>query len=284
MLKPSFYIQCGDYEATNSSVYRLFMEIGTRSFGYVLLDTRKMRPLLIKHFDIDIADVKASAESIREIIEEDELLTRDINEIIVMYGFSESSLVPAPFFTPAISKELTELMYGNLSKDVILAEKIPWWEMHNVYRVPLDAYSFMQKKFKNASSWHLYSLLLKSHKMFSVVNEQDLMKLCFYNDKIVMTIFKGNRLQIIQSFIFQDPKDVLYAMLNVARQFDMDPQHMQVELSGRIDKHSVLYGEIVKYFAVISFEKMDDTIKIPEELNDYPLHYFSSLLKMSVCV
>ncbi len=35
-----------------------------------------------------------------------------------------------------MTRPVTDLIYGNLSHDLVLDEKIPWFEFHNVYRVP----------------------------------------------------------------------------------------------------------------------------------------------------
>jgi len=64
----------------------------------------------------------------------------------------------------------------------------------------------------------------------------------------------------------------------------MGQDEIILELSGLIEKQSELYNELQKYFLNISFDHMEDSIKITDELREYPLHYFSSLLKMAICV
>jgi hypothetical protein len=243
-----------------------------------------MNPESIRYYQFEHIKDKPLEELINEIIEEDDLFLKQTGEFFLVYNFEDSSLVPDKYFSIDTNKELTELVYGNLEKGFIFSEKIPWWELQNIYRVPTAVHNLLQQKFRDAKHWHAYSLLLKSHKMFTVKEGQDLLKVIFYADKIIITIFKAGQLQFIQTFIYYDVKDVLFHLLNCCKQFDINTEELQLEVSGLIDKHSTLFRELLKYFIHISFEEIGDTIKITDALNEYPLHYFSSLLKMAVCV
>ena len=46
-----------------------------------------------------------------------------------------------------MTRPVTDLIYGDLSQDLVLDEKIPWFEFHNVYRVPAKIHFLMQEKF-----------------------------------------------------------------------------------------------------------------------------------------
>ncbi len=284
MLKPAFNIQSGDTNTEVTKQYRLLLEVSAHSCSCLLFDVRKMSPECIRFFKFENIKDKPIEELLNEIIEEDEMFKKEISEHFFVYNFEDSSLIPDKFFSVDINKELTELIYGNLEKGIIFSEKIPWWELQNVYRVPTAVHNLLQQKFINAKHWHAYSLLLKSHKMFTIKEGQDLFKIIFYADKIIITVFKKGQLQLIQTFVYYDENDVVFDILNCAKQFDINVEDLPLELSGLIEKHSSLYRELTKYFAHIYFEQIGDTIKITDELNEYPLHYFSSLLKMAVCV
>ena len=284
MLKPAFNIQSANINPEVPKQLRLLIEVNLHSIGCLLFDVRKMSAECIRYYQFEHIKDKPLEELINEIIEEDNLFINEIPEIFFIYNFESSTLVPDKFFNADINKELTELIYGNLERGFIFSEKIPWWELQNVYRVPTAVHNLLQQKFSNGKHWHAYSLLLKSYKMFTAKEGEDLLKTIFYADKIIVIVFKKGQLQIIQTFIYYDVNDVLFYLLSCSKQFDMNAVQVQLEVSGLIDKHSSLFRELLKYFEHISFDEAGDTIKITDELNEFPLHYFSSLLKMAVCV
>jgi hypothetical protein len=284
MVKPAFYIRSENAGEENPMQHRLLMEVNAHSFSYVLLNLRGMSPAVIKNYQFAQMKDSSLEELLREIIPADEWLVQEVSEVFIVYNFEQSNLVPDQFSGPEINNELTELVYGNLEKGVVLSEKVPWWELCNVYRVPHGLYHLFQQKFINAKCWHAYSLLLKSHKMFNAVEGQDEMKVIFYTDKIVVLVFKAGQVQLIQTFNYQDRKDVLYYLLSCCTHFSLDPRTVLLTLSGFIDKHAAVYTELQKYFGQLVFDELDETIRATDELKEYPVHYFSSLLKMAVCV
>jgi len=284
MLKPVFNISHSHPGVEDLTQCRLLMEVSANSFSYVLLNLRGMRPIAIKYFQWNQFKTELLQDVLQEIIDQDELLAINPDETFLVYNFPESNLVPEKLFSIDANKQLTELVYGNLDKNLILSEKIPWWEFHNVYRIPTDAHRLLQKKFSAGRYWHFYSLQLKCHKMFNAREEPQYLKVFFYPDKIVVMIFKSGKLQLVQSFLYHDVKDVVYHLLNCCHQLNMSQDEIILELSGLIERDSTLYDELQKYFLHISFEEIEDSIKMTDELKEFPRHYFSSLLKMALCV
>ncbi|PWT77766.1 MAG: hypothetical protein C5B59_03115 [Bacteroidetes bacterium] len=287
MLKPDFHISNGETSGSRDdySQYRLLMELNARSFSYVLLNVRGMRPAVIKYFQWNQFKDSSIDEIMRDIVFEDEILTLPtIGEIFLVYNFPESSLVPERLFHPDLNQPLTDLVYGNLDKGLVINEKIPWWEFENVYRIPANLHKLMQQKFSSGKFWHFYSLQLKCHKMFTAKEENQLMKVFFYSDKMIVMVCRNGQLELFQSFSYQDSNDVAYNLLNCARQLRMEQEEISLQLSGLIEMKSALYEELQKYFLHITFDQLGDNIRITDEMREYPLHYFSSLLKMAICV
>jgi hypothetical protein len=283
MLKPAFQIKVSDISDDDLLQSRLLVEVNPDSFTYVLLNQRNMSPLAVKHFQMEHTKDKALTDSLREIIQEDELLGRPVKETLLVYNFPESSLVPEPLFSMDTNKELTDIVHGNLQKGLILSEKIPWWEFFNVYRISQDLHQLMQQQFTAGKYWHYYSLLLKSHKMFDSKEEADCMKVIFYADKMITLVLKKGKVHLMQTFPYQDTKDVSYHLLNCCHQLALSQDEVILQVGGLIDKQSTLSTELSKYFLQITFEEIDESIKVTDELKELPLHYFSSILKMAVC-
>jgi len=283
MIKPAFQIEVSDISEDELLQSRLLVEVNSNSFTYVLLNQRNMSPLAVKYFQLEPAKEKSLTASLREIIAEDPLLQRPVKETLLVYNFPESSLIPEPLFSMDTNKEMTDIVYGNLAKGLILTEKIPWWELFNVYRISPDIHHLLQQQFSAGTYWHYYSLLLKSYKMFDTHEQSDCIKVIFYSDKMITLILRQGKVHLMQTFQYQDTKDVAYHLLNCCQQFHISQEEVLLMVGGLIDRQSALSTELHKYFLQISFEEIDESIKVTDELKELPLHYFSSILKMAVC-
>jgi hypothetical protein len=100
-------------------------------------------------------------------------------------------------------------------------------------------------------------------------------KVQFYKSHIIVAALANRSLQIMQSFPYSTPADVLYNLLNICRQFDLKGALLQV--SGMIENDSSMLEELNKYFRNIVIE--DSTV--PElEISNHPSHYFTPFFKL----
>jgi hypothetical protein len=283
MHKPAFQIEVSSISEEELLQSRLLVEINPHAFTYVLLNQRNMSPLTVKHFQLEIGKENDLPETLREILGSDPLLRRPVKETLVIYNFPECSLVPEPLFSMENNREIIDTLHGNLQKGLILTEKIPWWELFNVYRVSPDLHSLLQNSFTAGKYWHYYSLLLKSYKMFDSTDPEDCIKVIFYSDKMVALAIRNGKVHLVQTFLYQDTKDVLYHLLNCCKLLGFDQEKVKLLVGGLIDRKSALSEELHKYFLRLQFDEIDESIKITDELKELPLHYFSNILKIAVC-
>lgn len=283
MHKPAFQIEVSDISDEDLLQSRLLVEVNPNAFTYVLLNQRNMSPLVVKYFQLEHSKDHPLTEVLREVLESDPLLKRSVKETLLVYNFPESSLVPEPLFTADSNREIIDTLHGNLQKGLILTEKIPWWEIFNVYRISPDLHHLLQQTFSAGKYWHYYSLMLKSYKMFDSTDPEDCIKVIFYADKMVALVIRNGKVQLVQTFLYHDTKDVAYHLLNCCHRLGLNQEEVKLLVGGLIDRQSTLSTELHKYFLRIQFEEIDESIKVTDELKELPLHYFSSILKMAVC-
>lgn len=283
MVKPAFQIEASRVTDEDLQHSRLLIEVGTNSFTYVVLNQRNMNPLVVKYYQLEHHKDRSLTDELREIFEGDPLLRRPVKETVLVYNFPESSIIPEPIFTMDTNKEIIDTIHGNLAKGLILTEKIPWWELFNVYRIYPELHHLLQHQFTAGKYWHYYSLMLKAYKMFDSTEPEDCIKVIFYSDKMVTLVILNGKVHLMQTFQYQDSKDVVYHLLNCCHQLGISQEEVKLLVGGLIDRQSALATELYKYFLRIHFEEIDESIKITDELKELPLHYFSSILKMAVC-
>ena len=262
----------------------LLMEVNPHGFSYIILHQVRQEVLDARYYTVPVSEDKILSEGLRAIIEADELLHSQFRQSIVLYNFAESLLVPDANFRLDNCRDLVELTYGTVSKGLILSEKVPLHPAHNVYRIAPDAHSIFQQKFTAGKYWHIYSLWLASIKSFSPdVEHAGQVHVLFYPDRMLVSVYKDERLQLVQTFLYQVPEDVVYFLLNICRQFDLSPEEAALVVSGYVEEDSALMTEVKKYFLHCIMDEPPQTFS-GSVFNPLPAHFFSSLLKMALCV
>lgn len=279
MIKPSFDIVPAESTREFLHQHLLLMEIGENMFSYIFFDRSEKRLLAFKSYPVEKQPEKPMGEVVAEILALDELLQGRPAETVILYGYPESSLIPDALFQNGVQKAAMELAYGNVHRGAMLEDTVESWSLHNVYRIPRETYGFLKQQFPHAKSRHVYSAWLSSFN-----GEEQALRLTFYPDHFMAAAIREGQLQIMQSFNYQTPEDVVYFLLAIGRETGLDPAQVPVYIQGLIDEQSSLFAEIRKYFMDIRLMPLPEAINTGELLHDYPLHYFTPILNLALCV
>lgn len=284
MIRPAFKIEHQQPSDDDLLQSLLLMEVNPHGFSYVILHQVRQEVLDARYYSVPVTEDKSLSDGLRAIIDADELLHSQFRQSIVLYNFAESLLVPDTSFRLENSRDLVELTSGTVAKGLILSEKVPQHPAHNVYRVTPDVHSLFQKKFTAGKYWHLYSLWLASIKSFSPdIDHTGHVHVLFYPDRMLVSVYQDAQLQLVQTFLYQVPEDAVYFLLNICRQFDLSPEEVALIIGGYAEEDSALITEVKKYFLHCIMDQPPQTFT-GSVFNPLPAHFFSSLLKMALCV
>lgn len=283
MTKPVFDIMPAAWAQDELSNSILLMEISEKLLGFLLYNKEQKQLLGLRQYHLDVTAERPTAQALNEIIANDALLSQNWKDAVVVYNFPDSSLLPEQYFDIGLNKSITDLLLGNAFKGQILSEKIPAWDVYNIYRIQRDIHGMFQQKFGGGRYWHYYSILL------SAIDKQlempaFMLQCVFYPEKFVVAFFKNKQLQLLQTCQYETPEDVSFFLLNICQQFEVTQENLKLVVGGLIEQQSALFTELLKYFQNIEFDRVPGAIETKELLKDYPEHYFSPILKMAICV
>jgi hypothetical protein len=283
MLKANFDIvpEMRDSDELRNS--QLLIEVGDKMFSYVIYHKEQRRFLGLRQYNLDYTPGKTMLENLLEIITNDELLQIPFKEAFIIYNYTDSNFLPEKVFHIELNQPVTEIIYGNAKKGLLLSEKVIGFKMYNIYRVPREIHALLQRKFASGNYWHYYTLLLNDGQMKTSPNEQ-VIKMVMRADQFLVAVFNGDNIQLVQSYTYQTPDDVSYYLLAICNRFKISQEKVTLVVSGLLDEQSRLYQELLKYFLQVQWDRLPDTVKLDAVFEAFPDHYFSPLLKMALCV
>jgi Protein of unknown function (DUF3822) len=285
MIKPAFHIEHEESSEDDYLQSLLLMEVNHHGLSYLVLHQVRQEVLDAKYYALHGHYSKTLSDRFRTIIDTDPVLNNQFRESMVLYNFAESLLAPESNFNLEVNRDLIELTYGTVSKGLILSEKIPGHPVYNIYRVAPDIHSLYQQKFTAGKYWHIYTLWLSSLKSFppDADHDQPQLHAMFYPDKMLVAVYKRRKLQLVQTYLYQVPEDVVYYLLNICTQLEMSPEEVLLMISGYAEENSALITEVRKYFLDCKMDQVPQTFT-NGVFDPLPVHFFSSLLKMALCV
>jgi len=283
MLKANFDIvpEMRDPEELRNS--QLLIEVGEKMFSFVIYNKEQRRFVGLRQYNLDYTPGKTMLENLLEIVTNDEWLQSQYKEAFIIYNYTDSNFLPEKVFHIELNQPVTEILYGNARKGLLLSEKVIGYKMYNIYRVPREIHALLQRKFSSGNYWHYYTLMLYDQQVQPSAGEQ-VIKMVMRADQFLVAVYNGEQIQLIQSYTYQTPDDVSYYLLGICNKFNISQDKVTLIVSGLLDEQSRLYQELLKYFLQVQWDRMPDTIKMDQVFSAFPTHYFSPLLKMALCV
>jgi hypothetical protein len=258
----------------------LLLEMDNNAVSYLIMDN-EMNCLELASFHLQHghADRKLS-DALKEIITSQSITDHNYRKVNVIFSFPDAELIPDEFMTRTSARALLELVHGSIATDEIKAEPVHKQSLHVVYAVKADVEKTVNEIFPNVNISHLHTQLAGINS-----GETACRMICIFNTSSFVTALTiDNNIQIVKHFKYNNPEDVSYSLLNICKNYSVDPQQILLQFYGMIDDSSNLYKELYKYFTNIELSSLPGGVQLPEAMKEHPSHYFAHLFLLASCV
>ena len=243
-MKTTFNIYTDNFDY---SAAQLFVEIAPRQISAVVLSESNCFNHLLSY--ALFSNVYQSVDEIRQILQ-NPLFSHIYKKIIITWLLPESILTPGPLFKDGYKSEMLSVLFGPGDAPVCKTDFLPQNNIHNTYRVAGDLHAIVVNKFPGCRQGHQFSMLPE----IDCGEGQGISLLCiFYNAGFAIQLKNAGQLIFVNYFNYNAPEDVSYYLLSICKNFEADPEKINLVLAGLVEKESVLYRELYKYFVNVSF-------------------------------
>ena len=202
----------------------------------------------------------------------------------IFYNNNESVLVPAYKFNAGTATGFLDIMFGSNDNCVEKYDSIDFWgeQMYNVYRINPALSTLIKTNFITITEFHTYSGLLKNLSIQKDNQQGDGLYVNFYNQSFIAFVIKNKKNQLIQTFKYTIPEDVLYYLLNLVENFKLVLTSDPLTISGMIEQNGTIIQLLQKHFANVYIASVDNSEIAFEQDTRYPLHYFTPFFNLQV--
>lgn len=258
-----------DIGSENENEPVLLLEIGEHHIFYALTDADGRKASKMVHIETDPSEQEAV---LKEIF--DKYKGARISKLFAGSTFPQAALMPASANNKD-PKILLQSIFGE--SPVVLKEDVNEWQLSVHFSIPLAIHNLILNAFPSAGFFHSYSCSLKTN---NGVYAQDQLAIHFNTKDFQVIVKKEGKLLLAQVYHYVSPLDVIYYLLKLCTELELDQHQVYVVVSGLVEKESALYKHLYDYFVHVSFEE-GKRLELPP--TDLPLHFFTSIHKLATC-
>ena len=264
--------------------YILSIQFALDGFSFLFLDVERKKftgieSYTFRNIDSDIRFCKL----FDRFFEANPWLSGPFRDVIVIYESAKSTLVPEPLFDETEKGLFLKFNHAVSSYEQVVSNYLRNVEAYQVYTLPDCLKYRIDKIFKQKKILHHSVPLIES--IFINYKNQDLSNTIFLNVRkkyIDVVIFNNQGLRFFNSFYAPEPEDMLYYLLFVTEQLGLNPEEVQLVLTGTIKKVSNHSELLYTYVRNIIFDNHTQAFGYSYVFDNLPAHCCYTLFNVNL--
>lgn len=187
-----------------------------------------------------------------------------------------STLVPKAVFEEDRKKTYLKFNMALEGDELILTDELKVLDAKNVFALPLCLKSKLDFLFSNIRYHHFSSILIEA---LLRQNKNQSVKKVFAHvqaSHFQVVVLDGKQLLFFNTFRHHSAEDFIYYLLFVCEQLHLNPEKIELQLLGEIEKNSAIHHIIQKYVRHVQFGEREDQSDYSYQLQALPKHaYFN---------
>lgn len=268
------------FNPTKTSTYHLSLQMGIYGYAYTISDTIRKQFVALKKVTFDEPlNSDTFSLKIKEILKTDVLLNKNYKSVGFLYISRKSLLIPDSYFDRTQLKEYLKFHFHVHEFEEIQYNYIPKAKAYDVYFIPSIITTLLVNKFPQIEFFHQVNPFL-SDLLTSSNLPSSFLAIDLYVSFAQVVYIENGELKFCNSFEFTSQTDMLYRVLQVAESFQLNRNHIHVNISGHITAEMEGYKLLDKYFANIHFLEYNQNKDYIYPFDKIDSHLFLNLLNL----
>jgi hypothetical protein len=207
------------------------------------------------------------------------LLQKPVSAVQVFINSASAVIVPLEKFNTEAANDYLQLLFGPAIHATLKHEKIKNTpSLINCYRIPTPLLDVLNTRYPLHQVSHAYTPNITGL-YAEAVSDKPMLKLQFYKNHFIASLFVSSTLQFIQSFSFTSTEDICYHLLHINASHQIDAANIKVNMMGFIDASSAAAICVEQMYPMVEYKKPRQEKVLPAMFEAQTSHFFTAFLK-----
>lgn len=258
----------------------LVIEISDSLMYFCELQSEQNKPLYVCNYPIENSSSNTLSEHLVIAIKHFQFSKKSYKHIYVNYFNQQFTLCPTAFYNSENNRSLLEFNTGATSDKLILTDDINA-DIKLIYAVDEFLKSTLDLIFPHHQLKHSLTLLSKLMLLSEELVKEHII-LSIQPNHIEVIVKQDQKLLLANQFSVKTQEDVLYYVLFILEQYQLNPLMVNITLVGNLDTTSSLIASLKKYIKNIHLGLGHKSINW-SEITGMPQHFNYTLLNRLFC-
>ncbi len=263
--------------------YYLSIQVSLNGLSFCILDPVRNKYIALSHqnFETDLI-FDDFLNTIEEYIKKNELLNRTFKSTKLIWLTDKNTLIPNSFFKKENLKKYFEFNQKLDDLDEIHYKKLKYVDACSIFIVPNQIANIFIKQFPDLNFYNQQIPFIE-HTLFKYHSESKKVFVNVNDEFIDLSITENGKLLLYNNFVYKTESDMIYFIMYVFDQFNLNTENIELILSGFIDKKASIYSKLKGFISHIRFDKLPEDFSYSYTFNQVPPQSFTNLFNLHLC-
>lgn len=223
----------------------LIIELSETLIQFCELESEQNKPVFICDYPIENILKHTLSEHLISAIKHFQFSKKQYTHVYINYFTPQFTLCPATFYISDSNRSMLEFNTGSTTDKLILTDDINT-DIKLIYAIDESLKSSLDLIFPNHQLKHTLSALSKLMLVSEELVKEHII-LSIHSNYIEVVVKQDHKLLLANQFSIKTQEDVLYYVLFILEQYQLNPLTANISVVGNLDTNSELITSLKKY-------------------------------------
>lgn len=273
-------INYSTYGEISKEANALVIELSDNLIQFCELESEYNKPLYIVNYPIDHSMHQSCSEHLINALRHFQFSKKKYEHVSVNYFNSQFTLCPGSYYNPENNRALLEFNSGAVADKLIFTDDIGA-DIKSIYAIDETLKSTLDQVYPHHQLKHTLSVLSRLMLQTEELLKEDII-LSVHSNYIELVVKQDHKLILTNQFSIKTQEDVLYYVLFILEQYQLNPLTVNITVTGNLESNSGLITSLKKYIKNIRLAIGHKNINW-SNIKGTPQHFNYTLLNRLFC-
>jgi len=238
----------------NTQNYHLSIQADLNGFSFCILDIKKRTYIGLRHYHFEkVYNIDDYADRVTELFKRDKLIGLRYKSSFFVYLTQKSTLIPESFFNESNLKAYFEFNQSLNELDEIHYNFLSEINAYNIFAIPNYIVNEIVNRIENVNLFHQATPFIKIIVKRGINKENKYVYVNMNNKFIDIAVAARNSLYLYNTFQFQNENDLLYFVLYIYKQLNLDTRKNKLFITGEQSDNIKYQNALNKYITTVEY-------------------------------
>lgn len=273
------HLRDDSFQPERPEAYTLYLLIGINDVSCAVAETASGTFVAIES-----AGGESPEGALEELIEQSPLLeSLPYRKVICGIALEPPVMVPVPLFDASLAAAHFEFCFGRKPTGELMSDRVQQAGCINIFEVPHFIANVLNRRFPDITYYH--SATAVAGYLLSEGRSIDEAKMSVNTDKGKADVYvtRGKDLVYTNHFTFESAEELVYYLVFVSEQLDLNTDTIQLTFSGDIKGESDTFTLTEKYIRHVTLAHRPAHTQYAGVFKQLPEHQYFNLFCLKVC-